>query len=254
MIEPGRIVVAGDWHANTRWAEHVIAKAGELLKDEALKIILHLGDFGIWRDAEGYIDRVSRALEDAGVVIWFIDGNHEDFPFLKILRGDRWGIASIDRLWRIFHIPRGQRWYWYDKTWLAIGGAVSVDRACRTEGTSWFPEEAITEEQATRAIADGHADVLVSHDCPSGVPITFPPPPRAWSQWDLDNSELHRQRLQRIVDAVKPSHVMHGHLHMGYARTCDFGYGPVEVTGLNMDGERLNYAMLDTRTMTWELP
>ena len=46
---------------------------------------------------------------------------------------------------------------------------------------------------------------------------------------------------------------MHGHLHRAYQRTCEFGYGPVQVTGLDADGQLRNFAVLDVAAMTWEL-
>ena len=41
------------------------------------------------------------------------------------------------------------------------------------------------------------------------------------------------------------------HGNIGYQRECDFGYGPVEVTGLDMDGSYANHAMLDVEAMEW---
>jgi hypothetical protein len=35
----------------------------------------------------------------------------------------------------------------------------------------------------------------------------------------------------------------------GHPAGGDFGYGPVEVTGLDMDGSNANYAMLDVEAM-----
>ena len=249
--EPRRILIAGDWHANTHWARYVARQAADLLKDEPYRLILQLGDFGVWSDFPGFIDTLSGTLAEKNVYVWFVDGNHEDFPFLEGLRGGNEGPMFIDFNRRIWHLPRGTRWYWHGRQWLAMGGAASVDKALRREGTSWFPDEEITEEQATRAMADGPADVMVTHDCPSGVPHSFPPIPAGWDPRDIDRSNDHAHRLQRVVDAVKPEHIMHGHLHRAYGRTCDFGYGPVQVTGLNCDGFGHNYAVLDTRTMEW---
>lgn len=51
-----RIVVAGDWHGNTDWALHVIGEANERLTRDnpmASRIILHLGDFGVWPGTGG---------------------------------------------------------------------------------------------------------------------------------------------------------------------------------------------------------
>lgn len=59
-----RIVVAGDWHGNAEWAEHVIKISAVELADENPRIILVLGDFGVWPGAAGaeYLHRVSTAL------------------------------------------------------------------------------------------------------------------------------------------------------------------------------------------------
>lgn len=262
-MSPERIVVAGDWHGNSRWAQHVIWEAKTLLADqEDNRVIVQCGDFGIWPGAAGaaYIDAVSIALDQADADLYFVDGNHEDFAAL-----DRHGAAEkaagvpvpfapaislpmspIKWMWR------GYRWNWHGRTWLAAGGGVSLDRAGRVEGTSWWPQETITDEQEAAIIAAGPADVLVTHDCPSGVTHTFPAPPSWWDPRDLARSDAHQERLQRIVDAVRPSHIIHGHLHRAYSRTCDFGYGPVSVTGLDMDGQPGNYAVLNVKTMTWE--
>lgn len=77
-----RIIVAGDWHGNTAWARKVIRRAKTLLADEEPRIILHLGDFGVWPGGQSYLAGVSDALKSADAVLWFVDGNHEAFPLL----------------------------------------------------------------------------------------------------------------------------------------------------------------------------
>jgi hypothetical protein len=263
---PGRIVVAGDWHGNTEWAVHVIGMAAGALAGESRKTIIHLGDFGIWPGQAGrdYLARVSAALEKAGAELWFVDGNHEDFTRLSreleraplMAWGSRApipvGSGPVRIGARILWLWRGFRWTWHGREWLALGGGVSLDKAIRTEGETWWPQEEITPEQAAKVIAGGGADVMVTHDCPSGVRHTFPSPPSFWDARDLARSDAHRERLQRVTDAVQPSHLMHGHLHRSYQRMCDFGYGPAEVTGLDCDeGDGANWAVLDVRTMTW---
>jgi hypothetical protein len=245
---PGRILVAGDWHGNARWAVHVIREAAALLEGEEQRIILHLGDFGIWPGLDGtlYLNCVIGACLAHDVRILFVDGNHEDFTRIEDFRIRDGQLVS----W----LPRGYRWEWHGRTWLALGGGVSLDKALRTEGRDWWPQEAITGRQERDVIAGGHADVMVTHECPGGVTHAFPPPPSFWDPRDLALSDVHREKLQRVVDAVRPSHLMHGHLHIGYQRTVDFGYGPVEITGLDRDGKKWNWAILDTRTMKWETP
>jgi len=259
-----RIVVAGDWHGNAEWAVHVIGMAADALDDTspfASRIILHLGDFGIWPGDGGrkYLRQVSEALKAADTTLWFVDGNHEDFPQIhervEFNRGWSISLGETEIAAGIYWQPRGSRWLWHGREWLALGGGVSLDRAIRTEGETWWPEEEITGEQEREAIEGGHADVMVTHDCPAKVTHTFPPPPSFWDVRDLARADAHRERLQRVVDAVQPAHLMHGHLHRSYQRTCDFGYGPVEVTGLDCDeGDGANWAVLDVKTMEWEAP
>lgn len=247
---PHQIIVAGDWHGNTKWAVHVIKMAAKLLQGEKDPLILQLGDFGIWPGpaGAGYIHQLEQACGENNVNIWFVDGNHEDFT--QVSQFDPW---QSQYRW-ITYLPRGWRWQWHGRTWLALGGAVSLDRAIRTEGRDWWPEEEITEDQAAQVIADGPAHVMVTHDCASGVHHTFPPPPSFWDLRDLARSDAHRERLQHVVSAVRPGWLMHGHLHRGYQRTHDLGYGPVEVTGLDMDGTDGNWAVLDVKLMRWEDP
>jgi len=252
---PRRILVAGDWHGNEEWAVSVIRRIPTLLAGEDQRLILHLGDFGIWPDKAGqvYLDRVSQALAEADAELWFVDGNHEDFARLDQLDRKPGPDGRVMVGPRIMHLPRGYRWTWHGLTWLACGGGVSLDRAVRTEGVDWWPQEEITTEQEIALSTSGHADVMVCHDCPSGVAHTFAHPPPEWAPEDLARNDAHRRRLQRIVDAVMPTYLMHGHLHRAYQRTCDFGYGPVNVTGLDADNRLRNFAALDVTTMRWEV-
>lgn len=243
-LEPRRIAVAGDFHGNTRHVLGVIRAAQRLLRGEDWPLIVQLGDFGIWPGREGaaYLRSVEEECTRRKVRIWFIDGNHEDFTQLESLR----------HLGPVRWLPRGTRWNWHGRTWLALGGGVSLDRAVRTEGRDWWPEEEITGEQAAGVIAGGPVHVLVSHDVPSGVVHTFPPPPSFWDLRDLARNDAHRERLQGVVSAVRPGWLLHGHLHRSYQRVTDLGYGPVEVTGLDRDeGDGLNWAVLDVKRMAW---
>jgi Calcineurin-like phosphoesterase len=252
---PGHVLVAGDWHGNREWALSVIRRVPQLLSGEQTRLVLHLGDFGIWRGIEGrrYLDSVSALLGLVNAQLWFIDGNHEDFPQLAQMASHTVPDGRVAVRPNVYHLPRGHRWDWHGRTWLACGGGVSLDKAGRTEGIDWWPQEEITSRQEAAVIAGGRADVMVCHDCPSGVAHAFPRPPSWWAPADLARNDAHRERLQRIVDTVRPAHLMHGHLHRAYQRTCDFGYGPVQVTGLASDGSLRNFTVLDVESITWKL-
>jgi hypothetical protein len=251
-VAGGRIAVAGDWHGNTAWAVRAVRRMAALLPRDGPRIIVHLGDFGIWPGPEGrdYLSELDAALTAADAQLWFVDGNHEDFTQLARLRAGLNGLEQVTA--RIWHLPRGHRWRWYGREWLALGGAVSLDRAGRTAGINWWPEEEITRAQARSVIGAGPADVMVTHECPAGVEHAFPPPPSWWSPDDLRRNDAHRALLREIVLAVRPRWLMHGHLHLSYQRRVDLGGGPVEITGLDCDGaESGNWAILDLASMRW---
>ncbi len=140
--------MAGDWHGNTRWARDVIQQAGSLLAAETGRTILHLGDFGVWPSGSGnaYLFGVEAALRRAAIRLCFVDGNHEAHDRLDALHQEIPG-KPVHVTPRIWHLPRGYRWQWHGRTWLACGGGVSLDKVIRTEGVDWWPQEEITAGQ-----------------------------------------------------------------------------------------------------------
>jgi hypothetical protein len=244
MIISGKAVIAGDWHGNARWAVHVINEASRQLDEPG--VFLQLGDFGLWRSNPEFRDEVNEALTDNEGELYFIDGNHEDHVYLAELAGDSKEPVQVRE--HIWYLPRGFRWEWHGRTWLALGGAASVDRAFRTEGQSWFPEEEITLVQAGQVVSQGTADVMLTHECPRSV-TRFLPLGHPMAGWDMKPSRLHQELLDRIVGDIKPSYLFHGHMHVAHQGTFTYPYGKLQVRGLDCDGRRENWTILDTATM-----
>jgi len=258
MSKPERIAVVGDLHANTRWSSFILPEIAARLSGESVKLAVQVGDFGFWPGAAGglyYLYSVAEWLERLNMTFMFLDGNHEDHPALASYRGD-WNVPQDSRSVavagpRVRWLPRGSRWLWHSREWLALGGAVSVDKDLLTEGEDWFPEEAITPGQAASVSQVGQADVMLTHDCPAGVTLTLPPPPREWLP-QIPAAEAHRELLQNVVNVVQPSYLIHGHYHMAYSKPVQMNHGVVKVTGLACDGMDNNWAILNVRTMEWE--
>jgi len=228
---PSRIALAGDWHANDRWA----ACAIDYAKDEGADVIIHVGDFA-YDYSRKFLMTVDRALADYGIPLLFVEGNHDDPGALRGPLGPD-GLRQLAP--HIWHIPRGFRWQWGDVTFLGCGGAHSVDRQRRTPGVSWWPEEAITDEDVRRCVDGGPVDVLISHDCPTGVTIpgiddaSSPP---YWPALEILRATEHRAVLRQIVDGCQPRTIVHGHYHRFYETVAELGYGAVRVMGLDCDG------------------
>jgi predicted phosphodiesterase len=256
---PEKIVVAGDWHGNNLWAYETIRKASDALKDEPYPLILHLGDFGIWSgpSAEKYRKGVSYMLTKKGAVLFFIDGNHENFNYLE-KRARKYTVPDLgSNIWdgsvqireNLFHLPRGKRWEWHNRKWLACGGAVSVDKQWRVLNKSWWTQETITPEQAEFIKAGGKCDVMITHDCPSMVFLDLPV--GMFPHKETVEADAHRNLLQGIVNEVQPEYLMHGHMHRQYTKVLDTNWAKVRVDGLDMDGKLGNWFVLNTKTMEW---
>lgn len=239
-----RVAVAGDWHGNGQWACQVV----KAVAADGVSKIYQLGDFGVWPGREGrrYLDEVDAACAEFGVEIEFVDGNHEDHPQLLAKKKDERGRGIVRP--RIHYLPRGYRWEVDGRTWLAVGGAASIDKAMRSEGRDWWPEEELTDAQAAAIVAGGKADVILSHDYPASVVHSFGPLPRGWAEADRVRNEVHSQRIQKVVEGVQATYVFHGHIHRAYYRWV----GSMQVVGLDLDGSALNWIYLDTETMEWE--
>lgn len=235
------IAIAGDWHGNESWARRVITAARE-----QAGIILQAGDFGVWDRA--YLAALDDALGSAR--LWFCEGNHEDYELLAELAGDQ----PYEDTWitpKIRWLRRGTRWAQDGRTWLALGGAVSVDKLLRTPGRDWFPGETVTREDMEKAMA-GPADVLLSHDAPVSAPLELQrPAPRLWQPM-LPAAERHRELLEEVCQATGPAHVFHGHYHRSGRQLVTAPWGDCTFTALDMDGEPRNWGLLDTGTMEWE--
>ena len=234
LAEPGRVTFAGDWHGEpgaAKWAIRHADRAGS-------SVVLHTGDFGIWpgRTGEVYLDAVESYLEHAGMILVFVDGNHEDFDQVgHHPRPERHGLACVRP--RLYHAPRGTRWQWAGLRWLALGGATSLDRPALTLGVSWWPGEELTWADTTRAVDGGPADVVVAHDCSAGVDIPGLLPARFWPEAELRRAGQHRHVVREVLDAVRPTHIVHGHYHSRYTAELDLGGGlACAVTGLDRGG------------------
>jgi Calcineurin-like phosphoesterase len=254
LYSPTYVGVLGDIHANTRWTLSAVMGISvrlDMLDEPHPRFLLQAGDFGAWPDRSGmnFLQQTSLALSAKGAVMAFAPGNHENHEYIK-----SWEHESPPGCPNIYVLPKGRRWVWHDRTWLALGGAVSPDKAVRKPQQDWFPEETISYLEAEEACKAGETDVMLTHDAPTGVTVQYMnPPPRYWAQSDLDRSEAHRELLRSIVEEVRPSYLIHGHYHQGFPqwREFIFHYGKIQVATLDMDGTEGNWGILNVKTMKW---
>lgn len=236
--EVTRIAICGDWHADYQYAQKALRHA--IL--QGVEAVLHVGDLEAWL-RNGYLRMINEICEANNVYFMFVDGNHENHPWLNSLPSDSDGVHRLyNRLW---HLPRGFRWEWHGVRFLALGGAYSVDRAWGLENHDWFPEETITITDAYNAVKGGKADVMLTHDCPSGVAIPgLNVGKQIFPAQHLEKAEKHRVLLRHIVNEVSPNYLWHGHYHKHYTQTLTLNDSEdCHITGLGMNGAALNENM-----------
>lgn len=243
-----RVAVCGDWHGNLSWLR-TLARAITRLAP-GVTTVLQLGDW--WMDTEAS----DRIFADAGIErVYVVLGNHEPWPWIVRLFDARPGdaVRVSDVTWIL---PRPARLCIGGREVLSLGGASSVDRAYRTEGRDWWAEEAITDEHVDAAIAGGAADIMLTHESPAGTPVRavrdlLSTNPFGFPQEALAESEASRARVTRVWDAVRPTLLMHGHLHVSGGGVMADGR---RVVSMGSDAEEGNLAFLNMQTLEVDTP
>ena len=193
----------GDTHGDIAFAEKVIRHARRYGAE-----VVQLGDWGYLWPGHDQLQALSKLLVANGVTCRFLDGNHDDHPRLRRYVS---ACAATPIAPNVIYQPRGSVHEDGDGTrFLFLGGAPSIDRAHRTAGRSWWPEEVITIADRDRALsAPGPIHVLVTHDAPA-----FPP---GFSPKGTPAYCLQQEESMRHVDAIarhhRPELLIHGHWH-----------------------------------------
>ena len=243
------IVVLGDIHGQIYQAERAIASA----HSRGINTILQVGDFGIWPGDGGkrFLNKLNHALRQFDIHLYFVDGNHEDFVQIDAYRrrAEKTDDGTYPVRTNIHYLPRGYRWEWHGLSFLAMGGAVSVDKHLRKPYLSWWPEEEITYADVTRAAAipDPHADIMICHDSPSDAPnwiVDSGHGEKFFPRDALDRAAVHRQMLQAVVDAVTPYALWHGHYHSRMSGHFYTGGHICRIEGLDEGGNGIKSIMV----------
>ena len=159
------IFITGDTHGDIDYRKLLALKERNLSYDDYLIIC---GDAGIcWsiRDS-AYFLSLYNAI---GCTIIYVDGNHENFSMLNELPLVEYKGAVMHQVdEHIFHVLRGEIMTLEGKTFLCIGGAVSIDRFYRTPYVSWWPEEEITFYDIDNALSNlskvnNKVDYVITH-------------------------------------------------------------------------------------------
>jgi len=264
-------MLLGDTHGNTGF---VLNKVIPAAKAAGVQWIYQVGDFGYWEHTdEGvqYLDEVQEGLVLAGLNLVFIAGNHDKVSLIskRYPKVDDFYIVRSS----IWFAPNGTQWEFEGTSFVALGGAYSVDKDWRlkveaerainlaagnayyalgdypdhyvaerahaeTAESLWFPEEEMTDDDLDRILLDlrdTKVDVILAHDKPlsSNPMIKLLPIPEC---------QPNQRRLQKAVNTLQPKLFVHGHLHCRYTDTIRSGDNNnyTRVEGLGADVPNFN--------------
>ena len=248
ILTPKRILLVGDLHANLAAGRAVVEHAYAV----GANLIVQVGDFGFFPydlRCRAYLAGMDRRLAELGQQLLFVDGNHDDHDALAGLPRDDDGLGVASS--RIRHLPRGHRWNWDGTTWLALGGAPSVDKQWRTIGIDWWPREDVTYRQASEAVEAGPADVVVAHDSPwidfgdlyRAYRQHIPAPERTGTGWPTEalvRADSHQKLMREVADGVAAKVWVNGHHHVRFTGQA----GECRVESLGMDAQPLDHLCL----------
>ena len=146
----------------------------KVTKDDYLII---LGDVACCWDGKWHDKKVRKALHELPPTVLWLDGNHENFDLIESLPITYgWNGGSVQYVLDddIIHLTRGRIYLLEGKTFFVMGGGYSIDRAWRTPGLSWWPQEQPSMKEYDEGIrnledVDYKVDYILSHTCPGKI-------------------------------------------------------------------------------------
>lgn len=183
------------------------------------------GDFGgIW-DGSLWDDKILDWYARQPYTILFIDGNHENFNLLNSYTIEDWCGGKIHRIRpNLIHLMRGQYYTIEGKTFLTMGGALSIDRNLRTENVNWWAEERANDEETTtlrKTLEEyDNVDYVITHCAPTTV---------LYSAFPYYKSDAMTDLLDEIYYNIdfKYWYFGHYHCHMRVKEKCQCLYNLV---------------------------
>lgn len=210
------LAVTGDTHGEEGRFLHREELCNKFLRQGDYLFIC--GDFGYVSDGS-YRERkfLQYMAEELPYTVCFCDGNHENFDLLDAFEVTYWNGGKVHIIQKdksgtpkVIHLMRGQIYEIEGKRIFTFGGAYSIDKAFRTPGRSWWPQEMPNEEEKEEAIknleaVDWSVDYILTHAAPEETMAIFHP------------DHIHEMPLNGFLEYVRErtsyTHWFMGHLH-----------------------------------------
>lgn len=169
------IYITGDTHRDLDiWKIQGFSfpEADGLTKDD---YVIIAGDFGgIWYGDERD-ESFLLQYRNMPFTTLFVDGNHENFDRLNTYPVEEWNGGKIHKINpSVIHLMRGQIYNIDGRSFFTFGGALSIDKEIRTEGSSWWRQEEATYAEMDEALRnlekeDYNIDYIITHAAPDSI-------------------------------------------------------------------------------------
>jgi len=201
----------GDIHGNLQVVQNLIKKYD--LRD---CIIIQVGDFGIGFERENKeLNRLiflNKTLKNRNIEFYVLRGNHDDPSYFT----GKYQLSNLKLMPDYSVIING------DSNILLVGGAISVDRITRKEGSSWWAKEKfVLDSKKLEHLKNFKIDIVATHNAPRFCyPQTTSGIPQDYINRDpklLTDVENERNELSNFYEILKKDHTIsywyYGHFH-----------------------------------------
>lgn len=146
--------------------------------------------------------------------VLFVDGNHENFDLLKSFPVEEWNGGKVHKLSNtLIHLMRGQVFQIEGYTFFTFGGGLSIDKAFREPGISWWSDELPTDEEIEEGLKnlakyDNKVDFVLTHDCPTSLEKLV-----SLYTWKPIQHVKSNEALEKCKEGLSFTHWYFGHYH-----------------------------------------
>ena len=183
--------------------------------------LIILGDAGIVFNPyvpDGEEKKIKKWYHDRPWTTLFVDGNHENFDRLYDLPTEPMFGGTVSRYSeKIIWLRRGEIYNIDGHKFFVMGGAVSVDRASRIEGKSWWSREVPSHAEFEYGLDnldkhDNKVDYILAHNCPVKVSLAYMRSMniQAWMEPKMD---AVGQYLDVVSEKTEFKKFYYGHWH-----------------------------------------
>ncbi|MBZ9624429.1 metallophosphoesterase [Clostridium sp. FP2] len=207
------IYVTGDTHGSLDLEKFTTTSFAEQKNMTKSDYVIICGDFGmVWNNKKA--DLYWRQwLNEKPFTTLFVDGNHENFDLLNKFQVKEWNGGKVHFIEEsVIHLMRGQVFNIEDNKFFTMGGATSIDKEFRKEGTSWWKAEIPSEQEFDEAINN-----LEKHNWKVDYVITHTTSLRLMEEmcYRKENNELN-SFFDMLEGDLQYKHWYFGHFHRNW--------------------------------------